>query len=289
MSITGERDDLPGGGPQRVGVPIVDIMTGMYATIAVCAALAHRAETGIGQHLDLALLDTQVAFLANQAMNYLATGESPGRLGNAHPNIVPYQTFKTADGDIILACGNDNLFGKFCEVGGLPELADGPALRHQRQARRESRGAHAAARRDRSRSARRATGSRRSRRPASPNGPINNIEQVFEEPQVIARGLRIELRAPDGGQGAAGREARCDSPRRRSSTSCRRRSSASTPTRSCAACWACRKTRSPGCAPTASSKSRRGPHLLVRRNGREPAARFGGGHPSSHPNSAPRT
>src|SRR3954466_15621657 len=97
MSITGERDDLPGGGPQRVGVPIIDMMTGMYASIAVCAAIAHRAETGIGQHIDLALLDTQVAFLANQAMNYLATGDVPGRIGNAHPNIVPYQTFRTKD------------------------------------------------------------------------------------------------------------------------------------------------------------------------------------------------
>src|SRR6476661_10708038 len=122
MSVTGERDDLPGGGPQRVGVPIVDIMTGMYASIAVCAAIAHRAETKVGQHLDLALLDTQVAFLANQAMNYLATGDVPQRIGNAHPNIVPYQTFKTADGDIILACGNDNLFNKFCEVGQCQEL-----------------------------------------------------------------------------------------------------------------------------------------------------------------------
>ncbi|MGZ8265188.1 MAG: CaiB/BaiF CoA transferase family protein, partial [Burkholderiales bacterium] len=123
MSVTGERDELPGGGPQRVGVPIVDIMTGMYATIAVCAAIAHRAQTGVGQHLDLALFDTQVAFLANQAMNYLATGEVPQRLGNAHPNIVPYQTFRTADGDIILACGNDNLFRKFCEVAGCQDLA----------------------------------------------------------------------------------------------------------------------------------------------------------------------
>ncbi|MDH5535621.1 MAG: CoA transferase, partial [Betaproteobacteria bacterium] len=123
MSITGERDDLPGGGPQRVGVPIVDIMTGMYASIAVCAAIAHRAESGVGQHLDLALLDTQAAFLANQAMNYLATGEVPGRLGNAHPNIVPYQTFATRDGDIILACGNDNLFSKFCELAGCRHLA----------------------------------------------------------------------------------------------------------------------------------------------------------------------
>ncbi|HVC10039.1 MAG TPA: CaiB/BaiF CoA-transferase family protein, partial [Burkholderiales bacterium] len=109
MSVTGERDELPGGGPQKAGIPIADIMTGMYATVAVCAALAHRAETGTGQHLDLALFDTLVAVLANQGANYLATGVSPRRLGNAHPNIVPYQTFKTADGDVILACGNDNL------------------------------------------------------------------------------------------------------------------------------------------------------------------------------------
>ena len=114
MSVTGERDDLPCGGPQKAGIPIADIITGMYATIAVCAALAHRAETGIGQQLDLALFDSLAAILAFQGSNYLATGESPQRLGNAHPNIVPYQTFKTADGDVILACGNDNLFRKFC-------------------------------------------------------------------------------------------------------------------------------------------------------------------------------
>ena len=126
MSVTGERDDLPGGGPQKAGIPIADIMTGMYATIAVCAALAHRAETGVGQHLDLALFDALTAVLANQAANYLATGKSPGRLGNAHPNIVPYQTFKTADGAVILACGNDNLFRKFCEVANCAHLADDP-------------------------------------------------------------------------------------------------------------------------------------------------------------------
>ena len=122
MSVTGERDDQPGGGPQRVGVPIVDIMTGMYASIAVCAAIAHRERTGEGQSLDLALLDTQVAILCNQAANFLVTGEAPGRLGNTHPNIVPYQSVKTKDGDIILACGNDNLFNKFCDCVGRPEL-----------------------------------------------------------------------------------------------------------------------------------------------------------------------
>ena len=103
MSVTGERDDLPGGGPQKAGIPIADLITGMYASVAVCAALAHRAETGAGQHLDLALFDSQVAVLAFQAGNFLATGEPPRRLGNAHPNIVPYQPFRTADGDVIVA------------------------------------------------------------------------------------------------------------------------------------------------------------------------------------------
>jgi len=199
MSITGERDDLPGGGPQRVGVPIVDMMTGMYASIAVCAAIAHRAETGVGQHLDLALLDTQVAFLANQAMNYLATGEVPQRLGNAHPNIVPYQTFRTADGAIILACGNDNLFNKFCEVAGCPELVRDPRFVTNGK-RVENRVAITELLAD--------VFSRRTTRDwvaaleaaGVPNGPINNIEQVFEEPQVVARGMRIELSHPTAGK-----------------------------------------------------------------------------------------
>jgi crotonobetainyl-CoA:carnitine CoA-transferase CaiB-like acyl-CoA transferase len=192
MSITGERDDLPGGGPQRVGVPIVDIMTGMYASIAVCAAIAHRAETGVGQHLDLALLDTQVAFLANQAMNYLATGEVPGRLGNAHPNIVPYQTFNTSDGAIILACGNDNLFKKFCEVAKCEALAQDERFVTNGK-RVENRAALTEFLND--------IFSKRTTRDwvealenaGVPNGPINNIAQVFEEPQVIARGVKIEL------------------------------------------------------------------------------------------------
>jgi len=199
MSITGERDDLPGGGPQRVGVPIVDMMTGMYATIAVCAALAHREKTGEGNYIDLALLDAQVAFLANQGMNYLATGDTPQRLGNAHPNIVPYQTFKTADGDIILACGNDNLFGKFCEVAGCTELVadtrfatNGKRVENRAEltpllaaifARRTTRDWVAALEAG-----------------GVPNGPINTIEQVFREPQVVARGMRIELEHPTAGK-----------------------------------------------------------------------------------------
>jgi len=192
MSITGERDDLPGGGPQRVGIPIADIMTGMYATIAVCAAIAHREKSGAGQHLDLALLDTQVGILANQGMNYLATGVAPGRIGNAHPNIVPYQPFKTRDGDVILACGNDNLFNKFCEVAGCPEFARD--LRFATNSKRVEN-------RDTITSllaeifAKRTTQDWCDALEAAgvPNGPINNLKQVFEEPQVVARGMKIEL------------------------------------------------------------------------------------------------
>jgi crotonobetainyl-CoA:carnitine CoA-transferase CaiB-like acyl-CoA transferase len=199
MSITGERDDLPGGGPQRVGVPIVDIMTGMYASIAVCAAIAHRAESGIGQHLDLALLDTQVAFLANQAMNYLATGDAPGRLGNAHPNIVPYQTFKTQDGDIILACGNDNLFNKFCGLAGCQDLLKDPRFATNGK-RVENRAVLTPLLEAvfRSRTTREWVDALEAA--GVPNGPINSLKQVFEEPQVIARGMKIELDHPTAGK-----------------------------------------------------------------------------------------
>src|SRR5881394_3682828 len=123
MSVTGEPDGAPGGGPQRAGVPIADIITGMYASIAICAALAHRAQTGVGQQLDLALLDSQIALLAYQNTNYFATGTPPRGIGNLHPNIAPYQPFRSADGAVILACGNDNLFRKFCEAAGCQPLA----------------------------------------------------------------------------------------------------------------------------------------------------------------------
>ncbi|XQW83557.1 CaiB/BaiF CoA transferase family protein [Thalassotalea piscium] len=123
MSITGERDDLPGGGPQKVGVAVVDLMTGMYAVSAILAALHHRTQTGIGQHIDLSLLDTQVAWLANQASNYLVSGDVPKRLGTAHPNIVPYQSVKVKDGYLLLAVGNDGQFQKCCQALGCKELA----------------------------------------------------------------------------------------------------------------------------------------------------------------------
>jgi crotonobetainyl-CoA:carnitine CoA-transferase CaiB-like acyl-CoA transferase len=198
MSITGERDDAPGGGPQKAGMPIADIMTGMYASVAVCAALVHRARTGKGQHLDLALFDTQVAVLANQAANYLATGVSPRRLGNAHPNIVPYGAYRTADGAVIIACGNDNLFGRFCEVANCRELvrdarfATNGKRVENRAALDAIIGPLIAARTTRQWvEALEAAG--------VPNGPINTLEEVFREPQAQARGLRFELPHPAGG------------------------------------------------------------------------------------------
>ena len=199
MSVTGEPDDAPGGGPQRAGVPVADIITGMYASIAICAAIANRAETGKGQHLDLALLDSQIALLSYQNTNYFATGKPPARIGNLHPNIVPYQPFKTADGSVILACGNDNLFRKFCEVAGCTELAE--------DARFASNGKRVENRAEMTRLLQ-AIFARRSTRDwvdaleaaGVPNGPINDVAQVFEEPQVKARNIKIELDHPVAGK-----------------------------------------------------------------------------------------
>jgi crotonobetainyl-CoA:carnitine CoA-transferase CaiB-like acyl-CoA transferase len=199
MSVTGEPDGAPGGGPQRAGVPVADIITGMYASIAVCAALAHRAETGIGQHLDLALLDSQIALLAYQNTNYFATGSAPKRIGNLHPNIVPYQPFKTADGDVILACGNDNLFRKFCEAAGCAELAGDPRF--------AGNGKRVHNRAELTRLLQEVFARRSTREwvelleaAGVPNGPINDVAQVFEEPQVKARGIKVELEHPVAGR-----------------------------------------------------------------------------------------
>jgi crotonobetainyl-CoA:carnitine CoA-transferase CaiB-like acyl-CoA transferase len=192
MSVTGEPDGSPGGGPQRAGVPIADIITGMYASIAICAALAHRAHSGSGQHLDLALLDSQIALLAYQSTNYFATGVPPERIGNLHPNIVPYQPFRAADGELILACGNDNLYIKFCEAAGCPELARDPRFvtngkRVENRAELTRLLAEIFKKRSKSEwlELLEAAG--------VPNGPINDIAQVFQEPQVKARGVRIDL------------------------------------------------------------------------------------------------
>ncbi|MBE0615000.1 MAG: CoA transferase [Burkholderiales bacterium] len=199
MSVTGEPDGAPGGGPQRAGVPVADIITGMYASIAICAAIAHRAETGIGQHLDLALLDSQIALLAYQNTNFFATGKPPKRIGNLHPNIVPYQPFKTADGNVILACGNDNLFRKFCTAAGCAEFAD--------DARFASNGKRVENRAELTRLLQAVFAKRGTKEWVAlleaagvPNGPINDVAQVFEEPQVKARGIKIELDHPVAGK-----------------------------------------------------------------------------------------
>jgi crotonobetainyl-CoA:carnitine CoA-transferase CaiB-like acyl-CoA transferase len=199
MSITGERDDRPGGGPQKAGIPIADLITGMYASISVCAALAHRAKSGVGQHLDLALLDSLVAVLANQGANYLATGASPGRLGNDHPNIAPYQVLKTSDGSVIVACGNDNLFRKFCEVAGCRELPDDPrfATNGKRVANRAELTTILSGIMEK-RSMREWLDALEAA--GVPCGPINNLEQVFAEPQAVARGLKMELPHPTAGK-----------------------------------------------------------------------------------------
>jgi crotonobetainyl-CoA:carnitine CoA-transferase CaiB-like acyl-CoA transferase len=195
MSVTGEPDR----GPQRAGVPIADIITGMYASIAVCAALAHRAETGRGQHLDLALLDSQIALLAYQNTNYFSTGKAPGRIGNLHPNIVPYQPFRTSDGEVIIACGNDNLFRKFCEAAGCPELARDPRFATNGK-RVENRAEIARLLQEIFLKKATVEWLELLESAGVPNGPIYDIAQVFAEPQVKARGVRIELEHPVAGK-----------------------------------------------------------------------------------------
>jgi crotonobetainyl-CoA:carnitine CoA-transferase CaiB-like acyl-CoA transferase len=188
MSVTGERDTAPGGGPQKVGVPIVDIMTGMYAAVSVLAALARRAETGEGDFIDLSMLDVGVGFLANQAMNYLVSDQAPQRNGNRHPNIQPQDVFPCRDGHIVIAVGNDGQFERLCAALGRPQLAEDPRFAknpdrvvnlgtlfeelHLLLAERNQADLIAALDAE-----------------GVPCGPINTIPKVFEDPQVIHRGL----------------------------------------------------------------------------------------------------
>ncbi|HTI19173.1 MAG TPA: CaiB/BaiF CoA-transferase family protein [Trinickia sp.] len=197
MSITGERDGLPGGGPQKAGVAIADLMTGMYATVAVLAALAHRDRTGEGQHIDVALLDVQVAMLANIGANYLASGQPPARWGNAHPNIVPYQAFQTRDGWIVVAVGNDAQFRKFVEALGHPDLADDPrfATNPQRVRHREALVPILA---DTLRTRDKHVWIECLESAGVPCGPINDMGEVFENEQVRARGMCVEVPHPSG-------------------------------------------------------------------------------------------
>lgn len=198
MSITGERDDLPGGGPQKAGVAISDLMTGMYATVAVLAALTHRDRTGEGQSIDMALLDVQVAMLANMGTNYLASGTPPKRWGNAHPNIVPYQTFATSDGHIIVAVGNDGQYQRFIGVGGRPDLGDDErfATNPMRVRYRDILVPLLA---DMVKTKTKQQWIDLLESAGVPCGPINDLEEAFANPQIVARGLRIDLPHPTAG------------------------------------------------------------------------------------------
>ncbi|MBI3283884.1 MAG: CoA transferase [Burkholderiales bacterium] len=199
MSLTGERDDLPGGGPQKAGVAIADLMTGMYASIAVLAALTHRDRTGEGQYIDMALLDVQVAMLANMNTNYLTSGQAPKRWGNAHANIVPYQTFATADGHIIVAAGNDGQYRKFVQIGGRPELAEDERFATN-PARVQQRDTLVPILAEMVRQKTKQEWIDLLEAAGVPCGPINNLDEVFDDPQVRAREMQISLPHPTAGQ-----------------------------------------------------------------------------------------
>lgn len=197
MSITGSPD----GPPMKVGVGIADVTTGLYATIGIMAALRHRDATGRGQHIDVALLDTQVSWLVNEATNYLVSGARPVRRGNEHPNIVPYKVFATADGFIVLAVGNDAQFRRWCALAELESLAADErfitnAARVENRAALDDRVASAMKRRT---SAQWLAALEQADIPA---GPVNAIDEVFQDPQVLARGMRIEMAYPHGASGS---------------------------------------------------------------------------------------
>ncbi|WP_233236971.1 CaiB/BaiF CoA-transferase family protein [Bordetella sp. LUAb4] len=199
MSVTGEPDGAPGGGPQRAGVALADILSGMYAAVAILAALRHRDLGGGGQHIDIGMLDVQVAVLANQAMNYLTTGKAPGRMGNGHPNIVPYQSFRASDGHLILAVGNDTQFRKMAQAMERPDIGEDP--RFQTIALR-------VANRDvlvpmlatiiASRTI--AQWVEAMAAVEVPCGPVNTLDRVFDDPQVQARGARLTLPHASAGE-----------------------------------------------------------------------------------------
>lgn len=195
MSVTGERDDLPGGGPQKVGVAVADLFTGMYASVAILAALRHRDATGEGQAIDMALLDTQVAMLANLGSNYLSTGVAPQRVGNAHQNIVPYQVFETSDGHLILAVGNDGQFAKFCSVAGRADLAQDPRYaKNADRVRHRSTLVPLLAELLKTRKKQEWLSALEAAK--VPCGAINNLGEVFADPHVQARGMTVAMPHP---------------------------------------------------------------------------------------------
>jgi crotonobetainyl-CoA:carnitine CoA-transferase CaiB-like acyl-CoA transferase len=195
MSVTGERDDLPGGGPQKVGVAVADLFTGMYATVAILAALRHRDATGQGQVIDMALLDTQLAMLANLGSNYLCSGKAPGRMGNAHQNIVPYQVFEASDGYLILAVGNDRQFAKFCDIAGRADWAADPRFATNSE-RVRHRAILVPLLEEAMRQRQRADWLAALEAAKVPCGSINSIGEALDDPQAQARGAVVPMPHP---------------------------------------------------------------------------------------------
>ncbi len=192
MSITGRGDDQPGGGPQRVGVALIDLFTGVYASSAILAALNVRHQTGVGQHIDMALLDVGMAILANQAAGYLNTGNVPRRQGNTHPSVVPYQDFPTSDGSVLLAIGNDGQFERFCAAAGKPEWSKDEQYRTNTQ-RVRNREALIPMMSEVTRQRTTAQWIKLLEDKAVPCGPINDLRQAFAEDQVVHRGLAVKM------------------------------------------------------------------------------------------------
>ena len=192
MSFTGRPDDEPGGGPMKVGVALTDIMTGMYASTAILAALTNRAETGVGQYIDMALLDVQVGVLSNQALNYLHTGKIPQRMGNAHPNVVPYQDFQTSDGYVIIAIGNDGQFSRLAQAMGKPEWGSDPQYSTNAQ-RVKNRVNLISQMNDITRTRTTDGWVALLEQVGVPCGAINDLEHVFKDTQVVARNMQISM------------------------------------------------------------------------------------------------
>ena len=188
MSITGE----PGGPPLKTGVAVTDIFTGIYASTAILAALHQRKENGLGQHIDMSLLDSAVAILANQGMNYLSTGNSPGRMGNFHPNLSPYQVFECSDGHIIIATGNDQQYQRFCDILQCPELGKNPKFVSNAK-RVENRHELDEVLSRKTRNWKKAKLLKRCEVTSIPAGPINSLDEVFSDKQIIHRGMKLSL------------------------------------------------------------------------------------------------
>jgi formyl-CoA transferase len=197
MSVTGERDEMPGGGPQKAGIAITDLMTGMYCAVSILAALAHRDRTGRGQWIDACLFDSSIAMMAVMNMNYLVGGDVPMRAGNAHQNIVPYQVFACADGHVILAVGNDGQFRKFCQVANTRWADDERFVTNAARVRNRDALVPLVAEVMRMRTQRAWIDALEGAK--VPCGPINRLDQVFDDPQVVARGMRVDLAHPLAG------------------------------------------------------------------------------------------